>query len=163
MASAKDALRASLLSSAPSSGSREPLQPDGILTPTPDTPGESRSSNSSSLDCVPTTSTYLEDEDGERERKPALSLCVCCVLLLAAACCLLLHRSFPATCSPFQPPPLPPLHLTANLTPSSLSRDRAGRKPNELFGKFTWKIDRFSQINKRELRSAQFEVGDYKW
>jgi hypothetical protein len=37
------------------------------------------------------------------------------------------------------------------------------RKPNELFGKFTWKIERFSEIGKRELRSAQFDVGDYKW
>ncbi len=39
----------------------------------------------------------------------------------------------------------------------------AGRKPNQLFGKFTWKIERFSEISKRELRSAQFDVGDYKW
>lgn len=39
----------------------------------------------------------------------------------------------------------------------------ADRKPNELFGKFTWKIERFSEIGKRELRSAQFDVGDYKW
>jgi hypothetical protein len=60
MASAKDALRQSLLSSASSSsGSKEP---DGVLTPTPDTPGEFRSGNQS-LDCVPTTSTYLEDDD----------------------------------------------------------------------------------------------------
>jgi hypothetical protein len=61
MASAKDALRASLLSTSSSSGSKEP---DGVLTPTPDTPGEYRSSKQS-LDCVPTTSTYLEDDDGE--------------------------------------------------------------------------------------------------
>jgi len=60
MASAKDALRASLLSSAnTSSGSKEP---DGVLTATPDTPGDWRSGNHS-LDCVPTTSSYLEDDD----------------------------------------------------------------------------------------------------
>lgn len=35
--------------------------------------------------------------------------------------------------------------------------------PSELYGKFTWKIENFSEINKRELRSAIFEVGSYKW
>ncbi|PHT38828.1 hypothetical protein CQW23_22401 [Capsicum baccatum] len=39
----------------------------------------------------------------------------------------------------------------------------AGPKPSELYGKYTWKIDKFSQINKRELRSNAFEVGGYKW
>lgn len=34
---------------------------------------------------------------------------------------------------------------------------------NELFGKFTWRIESFSQISKRELRSTQFDVGEYKW
>ncbi|XP_042484059.1 TNF receptor-associated factor homolog 1b-like [Macadamia integrifolia] len=41
--------------------------------------------------------------------------------------------------------------------------DDYGPKPSELYGKFTWKIDNFSQINKRELRSNAFEVGGYKW
>ncbi|KAK4428902.1 TNF receptor-associated factor1b, partial [Sesamum alatum] len=36
-------------------------------------------------------------------------------------------------------------------------------KPSELYGTYTWKIDKFSQINKRELRSNAFEVGGYKW
>ncbi|RVX22135.1 TNF receptor-associated factor-like 1b [Vitis vinifera] len=36
-------------------------------------------------------------------------------------------------------------------------------KPSELYGKYTWKIEKFSQINKRELRSNAFEVGGYKW
>eukprot|EP00268_Persea_americana_P053463 TRINITY_DN6050_c0_g1_i7.p1 TRINITY_DN6050_c0_g1~~TRINITY_DN6050_c0_g1_i7.p1 ORF type:complete len:1110 (+),score=245.64 TRINITY_DN6050_c0_g1_i7:298-3627(+) len=38
-----------------------------------------------------------------------------------------------------------------------------GPKPSELYGKFTWKIENFSQINKRELRSNAFDVGGYKW
>ncbi|KAL3507693.1 hypothetical protein ACH5RR_033075 [Cinchona calisaya] len=38
-----------------------------------------------------------------------------------------------------------------------------GPKPSGLYGKYTWKIDKFSQINKRELRSNAFEVGGYKW
>ncbi|WMV34147.1 hypothetical protein MTR67_027532 [Solanum verrucosum] len=43
------------------------------------------------------------------------------------------------------------------------SDDDGGPKPVELYGKYTWKIDKFSQINKRELRSNTFEVGGYKW
>ncbi|KAL8486580.1 hypothetical protein ACS0TY_023315 [Phlomoides rotata] len=41
--------------------------------------------------------------------------------------------------------------------------DDGGPKPSDLYGKYTWKIDKFSQINKRELRSNAFEVGGYKW
>lgn len=43
------------------------------------------------------------------------------------------------------------------------SDDDGGPKPKELFGKYTWRIDKFSTINKRELRSNAFEVGGYKW
>jgi hypothetical protein len=38
-----------------------------------------------------------------------------------------------------------------------------GPKPTDLYGKFTWKIENFSEISKRELRSNVFEVGGYKW
>ncbi|KAL5068232.1 hypothetical protein RYX36_019119 [Vicia faba] len=41
--------------------------------------------------------------------------------------------------------------------------DHGGPKPSELYGKYTWKIEKFSQITKRELRSNAFEVGGYKW
>ncbi|KAI9119563.1 hypothetical protein K1719_009439 [Acacia pycnantha] len=41
--------------------------------------------------------------------------------------------------------------------------DDGGAKPSELYGKYTWKIEKFSQITKRELRSNAFEVGSYKW
>lgn len=43
------------------------------------------------------------------------------------------------------------------------SDDDGGPKPSDLYGKYTWKIDKFSQVNKRELRSNAFEVGGYKW
>ncbi|XP_042028934.1 TNF receptor-associated factor homolog 1a-like [Salvia splendens] len=43
------------------------------------------------------------------------------------------------------------------------SDDDGGPKPSDLFGMYTWKIYKFSQINKRELRSNAFEVGGYKW
>lgn len=39
----------------------------------------------------------------------------------------------------------------------------SGPKPSDLYGRFTWKIENFSTINKRELRSNAFEVGGYKW
>ncbi|KAI3821003.1 hypothetical protein L1987_08559 [Smallanthus sonchifolius] len=29
--------------------------------------------------------------------------------------------------------------------------------------KYTWKVDKFSQVSKRALHSNAFEVGDYKW
>lgn len=38
-----------------------------------------------------------------------------------------------------------------------------GPKPSELYGKFTWKIENFKDLQKRELRSSVFEVGSYKW
>ncbi|ONK59662.1 uncharacterized protein A4U43_C08F8990, partial [Asparagus officinalis] len=41
--------------------------------------------------------------------------------------------------------------------------DDSGPKPADLFGKFTWNIEHFSQISKRELRSNVFEIGGYKW
>ncbi|XP_010483405.1 PREDICTED: MATH domain-containing protein At5g43560-like isoform X2 [Camelina sativa] len=41
--------------------------------------------------------------------------------------------------------------------------DSSGLKPSQLFGKYTWKIPKFSEINKRELRSSVFEAGGYKW
>ncbi|CAK8571947.1 unnamed protein product [Lathyrus sativus] len=41
--------------------------------------------------------------------------------------------------------------------------DDDGPKPSELYGKYTWKIEKFSRIINRELRSNAFEVGGYKW
>ena len=42
-------------------------------------------------------------------------------------------------------------------------RNVVGPKPHELYGKFTWKIENFSETSKRELRSNVFDVGNYKW
>lgn len=41
--------------------------------------------------------------------------------------------------------------------------DDPGPRPADLYGKFTWKIEKFSEISKRELRSNVFEVGGYRW
>jgi hypothetical protein len=46
---------------------------------------------------------------------------------------------------------------------STLSAQFAGPLPHEMYGKFTWRIEDFSEISKRELRSNVFEVGSYKW
>ncbi|KAL8142782.1 hypothetical protein V2J09_015814 [Rumex salicifolius] len=43
------------------------------------------------------------------------------------------------------------------------SDDDGGLKPCDLYGKYTWKIEKFSTINKRELKSSVFEVGGYRW
>ncbi|CAA7057375.1 unnamed protein product [Microthlaspi erraticum] len=41
--------------------------------------------------------------------------------------------------------------------------DDIGPKPSELFGRHTWKIEKFSEINERELRSDVFEIGGHHW
>lgn len=41
--------------------------------------------------------------------------------------------------------------------------DDSGPKPSDLYVKHTWKIEKFSQISKRELKSDAFEIGGYKW
>eukprot|EP00218_Dolichomastix_sp_CCMP3274_P002882 CAMPEP_0170164286 /NCGR_PEP_ID=MMETSP0033_2-20121228/78028_1 /TAXON_ID=195969 /ORGANISM="Dolichomastix tenuilepis, Strain CCMP3274" /LENGTH=978 /DNA_ID=CAMNT_0010401929 /DNA_START=87 /DNA_END=3023 /DNA_ORIENTATION=- len=41
--------------------------------------------------------------------------------------------------------------------------EEAAESPTSLYGKFTWKIESFSEISKRELRSNIFTIGDYKW
>nr|XP_043633796.1 TNF receptor-associated factor homolog 1a-like isoform X2 [Erigeron canadensis] len=41
--------------------------------------------------------------------------------------------------------------------------DGCGPRPSELFIRHTWKIDKFSEINKKELRSNVFDIGGYKW
>ncbi|QDZ18568.1 MATH domain-containing protein [Chloropicon primus] len=46
---------------------------------------------------------------------------------------------------------------------SFAEEDDDGVRPGDLYGKFTWKIENFSEISKRELRSNVFEVGEYKW
>lgn len=38
-----------------------------------------------------------------------------------------------------------------------------GSKHAELYGKYTWKIEKYSENNRRELRSDVFDVGGYKW
>jgi hypothetical protein len=48
-------------------------------------------------------------------------------------------------------------------SPPLALRPSAGLQPTDLYGKFTWKIENFSEISKRELRSNVFEVGGYKW
>ena len=53
----------------------------------------------------------------------------------------------------------------AHFEPSTsfAEEDDDGVRPGDLYGKFTWKIENFSEISKRELRSNVFEVGEYKW
>ncbi|XP_061370988.1 TNF receptor-associated factor homolog 1a-like isoform X2 [Gastrolobium bilobum] len=41
--------------------------------------------------------------------------------------------------------------------------DDDGPKPSDLYGRYTWTIEKFSQITKRELRSNAFDVGGFKW
>ncbi|KAK2080444.1 hypothetical protein QBZ16_000297 [Prototheca wickerhamii] len=44
-----------------------------------------------------------------------------------------------------------------------LQEDDEAASPGDLYGRFTWRIDKFSEITKRELRSDVFQVGGYNW
>lgn len=140
-----------------SSKDKSPPVADGVLSITPDTPeAEEWRNRRSAIDSAAACSSYLdEDDDGARAcgvaaAAPASGGLHCGgaglrglqdgrQLWLAdgllRACCL----------------PTPPFNA------------RAGPQPSDLYGKFTWKIEKFSEISKRELRSTVFEVGSYKW
>ncbi|XP_024401226.1 uncharacterized protein [Physcomitrium patens] len=61
------------------------------------------------------------------------------------------------------PPSTSPAYWDTDEDDDSNSSCMTGPKPTDLYGKFTWKIENFSEISKRELRSNVFEVGGYKW
>ncbi|GFQ07466.1 math domain-containing protein at5g43560 [Phtheirospermum japonicum] len=44
-----------------------------------------------------------------------------------------------------------------------LNDDDGGPKSSDLYGKFTWNINKISQVSRREVRSNAFDVGGYKW
>lgn len=46
---------------------------------------------------------------------------------------------------------------------STLLEEADSKQPGALFGRYTWRISQFSELGKRELRSSQFDVGEYKW
>jgi hypothetical protein len=61
------------------------------------------------------------------------------------------------------PPSTSPAYWDTDEEDDFNSSSMTGPKPTDLYGKFTWKIENFSEISKRELRSNVFEVGGYKW
>jgi hypothetical protein len=121
----------------PAKDKKEPTVADGILSLTPDPAEAAEWRNKSVLDTVAADSTFLQDDDiGDG----------------SVACCLLRAAQIRAA------------NLTAVFLLCCLSHRLAGKRPNQLFGKFTWTIPCYSETNsKRELRSAQFDVGEYKW
>jgi hypothetical protein len=44
-----------------------------------------------------------------------------------------------------------------------LEDDSDDPPPSALYGKFTWRIDKFAEASKRELRSETFSVGGTRW
>ncbi|CAM6009525.1 unnamed protein product [Sphagnum balticum] len=61
------------------------------------------------------------------------------------------------------PPSTSPAYWDTDEDDDFNSSSMTGPKLTDLYGKFTWKIENFSEISKRELRSNVFEVGGYKW
>ncbi len=105
--------------------------------------------------------TPLERPDGGA----GTACCVACVTpwRMAAA------QRFSSASKQLPGHPSPASSLVSVSRPNCLRRAHtrqilcAGTKPAELYGKITWKIDKFSQISKRELRSDTFDAGNYKW
>ena len=132
-------LREALTAGGPTTKDKGPPVADGILSVTPDTPEvvEWRS-NRSVIDSIATCSTYLDDEEEGAPRPGAPGR-----LLLWGRAAEEAQRPADAD--------------------APCRRRRAGPQPSELYGKFTWRIEKFSEVSKRELRSNTFEVGTYKW
>ena len=141
-------LKEALTAGGPTSKDKGAPVPDGVLSVTPDTPEAIEwRSRRSVIDSIASSSSYLDDEDegarrggggGLRRRVGgraggAPAACPALVLALSSA-----HQR--------------PLLLMD-----------AGPQSTDLYGKFTWKIEKFSEVSKRELRSHTFEVGSYKW
>lgn len=139
-------LREALTAGGPSTKDKGPPVADGALSVTPDTAEAIEwRSRQSVVDRIAACSHFLDcDDDGERRR--ALRGAACCWVLLLPAC--IAAQSAAAAAS-----------TDANASPLR----PAGPQTNELYGKFTWRLDRFGDGGKRELRSNVFEVGSFKW
>ncbi|CAH8351999.1 unnamed protein product, partial [Eruca vesicaria subsp. sativa] len=46
---------------------------------------------------------------------------------------------------------------------SEITSKESGANPSELYGTFTWKIERISKLSNREIGSNVFEVGGHQW
>jgi hypothetical protein len=152
-------LREALTAGGPTSGKGDrAAAADGVLSPTPDSPDAAEwRARASIIDTACASSSYLDEDGGEcacacvhgRGRTAARGWCAPRSPLLGSArsggrgpAASLFFFALPLT------PPIP--HHTAS-------------KPDELYGKFTWRIEGFSEVSKRELRSTVFEVGGFKW
>ena len=157
---------------------------DGVLSVTPDSPADSEwRARRGPLDAGEGGGDAWSDEDATGTRQPRRDIHPRAAVHAprpAPIACRLFSRCVPAKgatgalCTSPKPSfswdvldfsltsqrriPAPP--LTPFSPPASPS---TGLQPTELYGKFTWKIENFSEISKRELRSNVFEVGSYKW
>ncbi len=171
-------LREALSAGGPATGAKDKGPPvaDGVLSVTPDTPEAQEWKNRQSpIDIVCASSPYLDEPDDGRslgvvallqsmlvEHGPAhktaraiaqgsasQQLFAAKQLVGVASVCIA-HV----------------LHMYSMQQQSMLASSRTGAgpsSPGDLYGKFTWRIEKFSEISKRELRSTVFEVGNYKW
>ena len=140
-------LREALTAGGPSTKDKGPPVADGVLSVTPDTAEAIEwRSRKSVVDGIASTSAFLDDDDEGG---------------LAAA----------AAAAPAWPPCRfsslqvfdgRRAHARACVAP--IADVGAGPQTCELYGKFTWEVDKFGETGgKRELRSNVFEVGTFKW
>jgi hypothetical protein len=139
---------------------------DGVLTPTPDSPADSEwRSRAGPLDVNSGNGGPWKQEDcSGRWFRSANSISVLLStrnLDVSSSSSFLLALSF--VCLGFFWEEKRLKNNSFFTLCATLNTRQTGPQPADMYGKFTWKIENFSEISKRELRSKCFEVGGYKW
>jgi hypothetical protein len=170
-------LREALTAGNPTAAKGPPVA-DGVLSVTPDTAEAIEwKSRKSVVDTIASCSTFLDDDD---EGAPACCRCPPKLHLADAdqlvcsgidSCAGHLRRALVFIACTLQS--ALPARFRCRRGDIRLANDchavaaclgvRAGPPTCELYGKFTWQLDKFGESGKRELRSNVFEVGSFKW
>lgn len=161
-------LREALTAGGPSTKDKGPPVADGVLSVTPDTAEAIEwRSRQSVVDSIAACSSFLDDdEDGAGDGSSgtggsaAFSPPITCLARSACGVSIVeVQATFRSSC-----PANRHVRQPGILLPCDMRCCRpAGPQTSSLYGKFTWKLDRFGDSGKRELRSNVFEVGSFKW
>ena len=175
-------LREALTAGGASNKERGPPVADGVLSVTPDTAEAIEwRSRRSVVDSIAACSPVLDDDDEGAVAAAAAGGGVCCSWALGAAsraaslaiggsvgvqrtrACKLPELLFRTVHCCHVHAATRSTRLAAALLAAAAAACCAGVHTCELYGKFTWKLEKFGESGKRELRSNVFEVGGFKW
>ena len=135
-------LHEALVAAAPGGGTRDKGPPvaDGVLTPTPDTHEiQEWRHKRSIIDDICSSSTYLDDVESVGRNSQRV-----------------LYKNGHVHDRNQQGA------AVRRHDDVTVNNDFA-RGSEQLFGKYTWKLEEFSDVSKRELRSPTFDIGSFKW